>query len=60
MQKRYATITLSSMAALLGLVSIVVTLVNGGGPFARGVALGLTLFLIGGLRVFLTVRGRPE
>ncbi|MBJ7348186.1 MAG: hypothetical protein JHC87_06415 [Thermoleophilaceae bacterium] len=60
MQKRHATIALSGAAAVLGLVSIFVTLANGGGPFARGVALGITLFAIGALRVFLTIKGRPQ
>lgn len=60
MQKRHATIVLSGMAALLGLTSIVVTLANGGSLLSRGVALGFALFAIGALRVFISVKGRPQ
>ncbi|MFY9468972.1 MAG: hypothetical protein WAP37_02520 [Solirubrobacterales bacterium] len=51
-----AKIALSSLALVLGLTTIVVTFGAGGGVLARGVLLGAVLALMGGLRLYLTLR----
>ncbi len=53
---RKAKIVLSSAALLLGLLTIVVTLANGGGLAARGILLGSILAVMAGMRLFLTLR----
>jgi hypothetical protein len=47
---------LSGAAMILGLSTIVVTIAHGGGIAARGVLLGAILAVMGGLRLFLTVK----
>ncbi|MFY9264476.1 MAG: hypothetical protein WAO61_03500 [Solirubrobacterales bacterium] len=51
-----AKIILSSLALMLGLTTIIVTFGAGGGVLARGVLLGAVLALMGGLRLYLTLR----
>lgn len=53
---RNLKLTLSALAVLLGLATIVVTLAAGGGAAARGVLLGGILALMGALRMYLTLR----
>jgi hypothetical protein len=54
---RLATLVMSAAMFVLGLAIIVVTLANGGGPFALGIVLGL-LFTVGGAgRLYFTWRG---
>jgi multisubunit Na+/H+ antiporter MnhB subunit len=40
-----------------GLAILVVTLVNGGGPFSTGVLLGVLFCALGAGRLYLTLRG---
>lgn len=53
---RNLKLTLSALAVLLGMATIVVTLVAGGGVTARGILLGGVLALMGALRMYLTLR----
>lgn len=53
---RRVKIVLSTLATLLGLTTIVVTVAAGGGALARGVVLGAVLAVMGGARLFLTIR----
>lgn len=53
---RKIKLVLSSAALILGIATIVVTLVNGGGVQSRGILLGGILALMAGLRLFLTLR----
>ncbi|MFY9488946.1 MAG: hypothetical protein WAP35_09670 [Solirubrobacterales bacterium] len=53
---RRAKVILSSLALVLGLATIVVTLTSGGGATARGVLLGAVLAVMGSLRLYLTLR----
>ncbi len=53
---RNAKIILSSLAVLLGLATIAVTVTAGGGATARGILLGGVLALMGALRLYLTLR----
>ena len=47
---------LSALTATLGLALVVITLVAGGGPLARGFVIGLLLAVVGSLRLWLSVR----
>lgn len=53
---RRLRLVLSTMAVVLGLATIVVTLAAGGGATARGILLGGVLALMGGARLYLTLR----
>ncbi len=53
---RSLKIALSSAALVLGLLTIIVTLANGGGLAARGILLGAILAVMAGMRLFLTLR----
>lgn len=53
---RNVKIVLSALAMLLGLTTIAVTLAAGGGMLARGILLGAVLAVMGGLRLYLTLR----
>lgn len=53
---RNLKIALSSAALVLGLLTIIVTLANGGGLAARGILLGAILAVMAGTRLFLTLR----
>lgn len=53
---RRLRIVLSSMALVLGIATIVVTVAYGGGATARGVLLGGVLAAMGGARLYLTLR----
>ncbi|MDX8150535.1 hypothetical protein SK069_02935 [Patulibacter brassicae] len=52
-----ATVVLSSIIAILGLVMIVVALAGGGGPTARGVLIGALFVLAGAGRGWLAWKG---
>jgi hypothetical protein len=54
---RSATLVMSAAMFLLGLAIIVVTLVNGGGPFALGMVLGVLFTAAGAGRLYFTWRG---
>jgi hypothetical protein len=53
---RNAKIVLSTLAVLLGLATIAVTVNAGGGATARGILLGGVLAVMGALRLYLTLR----
>lgn len=53
---RRTKLVLSSAALILGISTIIVTLVSGGGAQSRGILLGGILALMAGLRLFLTLR----
>jgi uncharacterized membrane protein len=53
---RNVTLALSSAAALLGVMSIVVTLTNGGRESSVGILLGVVLIAMGSMRVWLTLK----
>jgi hypothetical protein len=48
---------MSATMFVLGLAIIVVTLVNGGGPFALGIVLGVLFTAAGAGRLYFTWRG---
>lgn len=52
-----ATIFLSSIVALLGVALIVIALVGGGGPLARGVLIGALFVIAGGGRAWIAWKG---
>ena len=54
---RLATLVLSAAMAVLGIAIIVVTLANGGGPFALGILLGVLFTAAGAGRLYFTIRG---
>jgi hypothetical protein len=54
---RSATLVMSAAMFLLGLAIIVVTLVNGGGPFALGMVFGVLFTAAGAGRLYFTWRG---
>lgn len=51
--KRRTTMVLSALAALLGIVAVVVRVSSGDGPLSSGVFLGAMLFLVGAMRLWL-------
>lgn len=53
---RRLRIVLSTMALVLGLATIVVTVASGGGATARGILLGGVLTAMGAARLYLTLR----
>jgi len=53
---RASTLVLSAVMVLIGVALIVVTLVKGGGPLARGVIFGVLFTLAGGGRLYFTMR----
>lgn len=53
---RRLKIVLSAMALVLGIATIIVTIAAGGGATARGILLGGVLALMGGARLYLTLR----
>jgi hypothetical protein len=53
---RSATLVMSAVMLLLGLAIIVVTLVNGGGPLALGILMGVLFAGAGGGRLYVTWR----
>jgi hypothetical protein len=53
---RVSTLVLSAVMVLIGIALIVVTLVKGGGPFARGVIFGVLFTLAGAGRLYFTAR----
>ena len=54
---RRATLVMSAAMLVLGIAIIVVTLANGGGPFALGMVLGLLFTASGAGRQYFTWRG---
>jgi hypothetical protein len=54
---RRATLVMSAAMLVLGIAIIVVTLANGGGPFALGMVLGLLFTASGAGRLYFTWRG---
>jgi hypothetical protein len=54
---RRATLVLSAAMFFLGIAIVVVTLANGGGPFALGMVLGLLFAASGAGRLYFTWRG---
>jgi len=48
---RTATAIFSSIMVVLGVLIIVLTIANGGGPISLGVILGILFVLAGGLRL---------
>jgi hypothetical protein len=52
-----ATIVLSSLVALIGVAMIVIALVGGGGPLARGVLVGALFVLAGAGRAWMAWKG---
>ena len=55
---RASTLVLSAAMALIGVALVVVTLVNGGGPLARGTIFGVLFALAGAGRLYVTWRRR--
>jgi hypothetical protein len=53
---RASTLVLSAIMVMIGVALIVVTLLKGGGPFARGVIFGVLFTLAGGGRLYFTAR----
>lgn len=53
---RQTKIILSSIALILGIATIIVTITSGGGPTSRGILLGGILALMAAARLFLTTR----
>jgi hypothetical protein len=53
---RRATLVLSAIVLVLGLAIVMVTLVNGGGPLALGILVGVLFAAVGGGRLYLTWR----
>lgn len=53
---RRLKIVLSVMALILGVATIIVTIAAGGGATARGILLGGVLAVMGGARLYLTLR----
>ncbi|MBI5311453.1 MAG: hypothetical protein HZB14_10590 [Actinobacteria bacterium] len=53
---RRLKIVLSTMALVLGVTTIIVTIAAGGGATARGILLGVVLAGMGGARLYLTTR----
>jgi hypothetical protein len=47
--------TFSAAFVAVGLLLLVVTLANGGGPISIGVLLGVVFVAVGGLRLWLTM-----
>ena len=54
---RRATLVLSGAMFVIGIAIVVVTLVNGGGPLALGMVLGLLFAASGAGRLYFTWRG---
>ena len=50
---------MGALLCLLGIVLVIVTLANGGGPLALGVVLGVIFAVLGALRVVLANRLSP-
>jgi hypothetical protein len=53
---RSSTLLLSAAMMVVGIALVVVTLVNGGGPLARGLLFGVLFALAGGGRLYFTWR----
>jgi hypothetical protein len=53
---RSATLVMSAVMFVLGLAIVVVTLANGGGPFALGIVLGVLFTAAGAGRLYFTWR----
>ncbi len=53
---RHAVRGLSATFILIGLVVLVVTLVNGGGPASVGVLLGIAFLAVGAGRLWIAAR----
>jgi hypothetical protein len=51
--------TFSAAFVAIGLLLLVVTLANGGGPVSLGVLLGVAFLVVGVLRLWLTSRSQP-
>jgi hypothetical protein len=54
---RFATLVMSAAMFVLGLAIIIVTLANGGGPFALGILLGVLFTAAGAGRLYFAWRG---
>ena len=48
-----ATVVLSSLLVIIGVVMLVSTIARGGGPLATGVVLGILFCLLGAGRLYL-------
>lgn len=53
---RASTLVLSALMMLIGIALVVVTLVKGGGPLARGVVFGALFAAAGAGRLYFTAR----
>jgi uncharacterized membrane protein YccC len=56
---RQSSRAVGALICLLGIVLVIVTLANGGGPLALGVVLGVIFAVLGALRVVLANRLFP-
>jgi hypothetical protein len=56
---RESSRALGAFLCVLGIVMVVVTLANGGGPLALGVVLGVIFAVLGALRIVLVNRLSP-
>lgn len=54
--QRRLTVALSTIVIALGLLLVLMTLILGGGPLARGVFIGLLFVAIGTLRLWIAKR----
>ena len=61
MQRAYSQSSraIGAVICVLGIVMVVVTLANGGGPFALGVVVGIAFAVLGALRVVIANRLNP-
>jgi hypothetical protein len=55
-----STRVLSALLLVLGLTVVAIAIAGGGGVLARGVVLGAMLAFIGGARLWLSRRMRPD
>ena len=53
-----ATLLLSALLVIIGVVMVVSTIARGGGPLASGVILGVLFTAAGALRLYATTRSR--
>jgi hypothetical protein len=56
---RESTRAVGAIICVLGIVIVVVTLANGGGPLSLGVIVGVAFALLGALRVIIANRLTP-
>ena len=56
---RESSRAVGALVCLLGIVMVIVTLANGGGPLALGVVLGVIFAVLGALRIVLVNRLSP-